>query len=163
MVISQNIDWLIKIVLGGWFWTERFQQFLTLILHIDSTDHFYIFNLKQTTHGRKLQRDEALKVFAPPTTANLSEWSFLFESFFESLWGIWVESSEGILRLYLEPWNSSLFTLFSVLSKNVYFMSKSDKFQSFSYNLKNHSDDVCIPLSYIKWLSIENFILAIWL
>ena len=44
-----------------------------LILHIDSTDHFYIFNLKQTTHGRKLQRAEAPKVLAPPTTANLAE------------------------------------------------------------------------------------------
>ena len=79
MVISQNIDWLIKIVLGGWFWTERFQQFIMLILHIDSTDHFYIFNLKQTTHGRKLQHDEAPKVLAPPTTANFAEWNFLLK------------------------------------------------------------------------------------
>jgi len=35
--------------------------------------------------------------------------------------------------------------------KSVYFMSKSDKFQGFSFNLKNRSNDaICIPLSYSK-------------
>ena len=38
----------------------------------------------------------------------------LFESCFEWLRGIWMASSEGILR-YLEPWNFSLSTLFSLL------------------------------------------------
>ena len=34
-------------------------------------------------------------------------------------------------------------------SKNVYFTSKSDKFQGISYNLNNCSDDaILIPLSY---------------
>ena len=31
------------------------------------------------THGRKIQRDEAPKVLAPPTTANLAEKNFLLK------------------------------------------------------------------------------------
>ena len=55
------------------------------------------------------------KSFSTPPYSQFGWMEFLFESCFESLRGIWVASSEGILRLYLEPRNLSLFTLFSVL------------------------------------------------
>ena len=43
-------------------------------------------------------------------------------------------------------------------------MSRSDKFQGFSYNLKNRSDDaICIPLRYSKWLPMRSFNQPIWL
>ena len=31
------------------------------------------------THGRKIERDEAPKVLAPPPTANLAEWNFFLK------------------------------------------------------------------------------------
>ena len=31
------------------------------------------------THGRKIERDEAPKVLAPPPTANLAEWNFVLK------------------------------------------------------------------------------------
>ena len=55
------------------------------------------------------------KSFSTPPYSQFGWMEFPFESCFGSLRGIWVASSEGILRLYLEPRNLSLFTLFSVL------------------------------------------------
>ena len=40
---------------------------------------FLIPKFLSSTHGRKIQRDEAPKVLAPPTTANLAEWNFLLK------------------------------------------------------------------------------------
>ena len=61
------------------------------------------------------------KSFSTPHYSQFGWMKFPFESCFESLRGIWVASSEGILRLYLEPWNLSLFTLFSVLFQECIF------------------------------------------
>ena len=32
-----------------------------------------------STHGRKIERDEAPKVLAPPPTGNLAEWNFVLK------------------------------------------------------------------------------------
>ena len=42
-------------------------------------------------------------------------------------------------------------------------MSKTDKFQGFSYNLKNRSDDaICILVNYSKGLLMGNFSQLRW-
>ena len=106
----------------------------------------------------------AAKSFSTPHYSQFGWMKFIFESCFESLRGIWVASSEGILRLYLEPWNLSLLLIRCILLEKKENRVESDNFQVSRYNLEIPSDDATrIPLSDSKHPSKGNFIQPNWL